>query len=91
MFWYISVQAFYQFLSECFFKNRRAAIIVFNLEDNTSEGECFQHISDLNDDIRKNYGDNLIVLSANEVDLVDENDIDHSAIHDIVEKNDYLG
>ena len=90
-FWDISGQDTYHFLHDRFFKNSIAAIIVYSLENNKSGIESFEHISDWNDNIRKYCGNIPVVLLANKVDLVDEKDIDHSILQELVKKNSFLG
>ncbi|MFX1490053.1 MAG: GTP-binding protein [Promethearchaeota archaeon] len=91
LFWDISGQDTYHFLRERFFKDSIAAIVVCSLEDNISGIESFEHISDWNEDIRNYCGNIPVVLFVNKVDLVDEDDIDHSTIQDIVKQNDFIG
>ncbi|MFW9819970.1 MAG: hypothetical protein ACFFE5_10200, partial [Candidatus Thorarchaeota archaeon] len=74
-----------------FFKNSRAAIIVYSLEENNLGIESFKHISNWYSDIVQFCGIIPVVLFANKVDLIDESILDTSAIEKIVSKHDFLG
>jgi small GTP-binding protein len=89
--WDIAGRDTFRFLRERFYKNSRAAIIVYTLEDNELGIDSFEHISDWNEDIRRFCGNIPVVLFANKADLVDKKDIDHSILQEIVEKNGFLG
>ena len=91
IFWDISGQEKFHFLRDRFFKNSEAAIIVYSLEDNKSGIESFEHISDWNDEIRRYCGNIPVILVANKVDLVDEKNIDHTKIQEVVVKNGFIG
>lgn len=91
LFWDIAGQDKFHFLQPNFFKNSKAAIIVYSLEENQFGKESFKHISDWDNKIIKYCGEIPIVLFANKVDLIDERKIDKSAIEDIVNKNSFIG
>ncbi|MFX1454465.1 MAG: Rab family GTPase [Promethearchaeota archaeon] len=91
LFWDIAGQDKFHFLRPNFFKNSKAAIIVYSLEENQFGMESFKHISDWHNTIIKYCGEIPIVLFANKVDLIDERKIDKSAIEDIVNKNSFIG
>ncbi|MFX0029438.1 MAG: Rab family GTPase [Candidatus Hermodarchaeota archaeon] len=91
IFWDIAGQDHFHFLRPSFFNNSKAAIIVYSLEDNKQGIDSFKHISTWDDDIKKYCGNIPVVLFANKVDLVDENNIDKSVLEKIVEENNYLG
>ena len=91
LFWDIAGQDTFHFLRPSFFKNSKAAIIVYSLEDNKFGEESFKHISDWHEDIIKHCGDIPIVVFANKVDLVDEDNLDDSDIKEIVKENNFLG
>jgi small GTP-binding protein len=91
LFWDIAGQDKFHFLRPNFFKNSKAAIIVYSLEENQFGKESFRHVSDWYRTITKYCGEIPIVLFANKVDLVDENKLDKSSIHNIVNQNSFLG
>ena len=91
MFWDIAGQDKFHFLRPSFFKNSKAAIIVYSLEDNNFGKESFSHISDWYGEITKHCGEIPIVVFANKVDLVDETKLDIYSIQDMVNKNSFLG
>jgi len=90
MFWDIAGQDDFNFFRPSFFKNSRAAIIVYSLEDNKLGEDSFNHIKDWCNDIEQHCEDIPIVLFANKVDLIDENSIDKSAIQEIMKKHNFL-
>ncbi|MFW9876340.1 MAG: Rab family GTPase [Candidatus Thorarchaeota archaeon] len=91
MFWDIAGQDKFHFLRPSFFKNSRAAIIVYSLEENKLGTESFNHISDWYGEITRYCREIPIVIFANKVDLVDEIKLDTSPIQDIVNRNSFLG
>ncbi len=91
LFWDIAGQDTFHFLRPSFFKNSKAAIIVYSLEENRLGEESFKHIPDWHEDITKYCGDVPIVIFANKVDLIDENNLDKSTIQELVNDNNFLG
>ncbi|UCD02250.1 MAG: GTP-binding protein [Promethearchaeota archaeon] len=91
LFWDIAGQDEFNFARPSFFKNSRAAIIVYSLEDNELGKESFTHISNWHNDIKQHCEDIPIVIFANKVDLVDEKNLDESKIQEIVNKYNFLG
>ena len=90
-FWDIAGQDTFHFLRPSFFRNSKAAIIVYSLEENKLGEESFNHIPDWYNEIIKYCGNIPIVVFANKVDLVDEENIDDSDIEEIVSKYNFLG
>lgn len=91
LFWDIAGQDSFHFLRPSFFNTSKAAIIVFSLEENRLGRESFNNISTWYEEIMKYCGNIPIVLFANKVDLVDENNLDHTEIQAITNKNEFLG
>jgi small GTP-binding protein len=91
MFWDIAGQDDFNFARPSFFKNSNAAIIVYSLEENTLGEDSYNHISDWNNDIKHFCGDIPVVLFANKVDLVDENNLNKSKLQDMVDNHNFLG
>ena len=91
LFWDIAGQVDFNFLRPSFFNNSRAAIIVYSLEDTDLGKKSFKHIVDWYKDISQHCGEIPIVIFANKVDLVDEDNLDDSKIQKLVEKHNFLG
>ncbi|MFW9894474.1 MAG: Rab family GTPase [Candidatus Thorarchaeota archaeon] len=91
LFWDIAGQDTFHFLRPNFFKNSRAAIIVYSLEDNKFGRESFDHITTWHDDITKFCGDVPVVLFGNKVDLIDEDKIDNTKIQELIDNDNFLG
>ena len=90
-FWDIAGQDKFHFLRPSFFNKSRAAIIVYSLEDNKLGQESFKNIPNWFGEIKKYCGDIPVVLFANKVDLINENDIKSSVLDELVKENDFLG
>lgn len=90
LFWDIAGQDDFNFARPSFFKNSKAAIVVYSLEENDLGVESFNHISNWHDDIIQFCGDIPVVLFANKVDLVDENKLDNSSIQGVINQHNFL-
>ena len=73
-----------------FYKESKAAIIVYSLEENTLGKKSFTHIENWYEVVEKNCGDIPIVLFANKVDLVDESGINDSEIQALANEYKFL-
>jgi len=91
LFWDIAGQDTFNFLRPSFFKNSVAAIIVYSLEENELGKDSFTHIYNWHEDINQFCGNIPVVMFANKVDLINENDIDHSALQEVVDKQNFIG
>ena len=91
LFWDVAGQDQFHFLRPNFFKNSRAAIIVYSLEENKFGKESFEHILTWHEDIIKHCGDIPIVIFGNKVDLVDEAKLDNSRIQELIDEKNFLG
>lgn len=91
LFWDIAGQDTFHFLRPNFFKNSRAAIIVYSLEDNNFGKDSFDHVLTWHDDIAKFCGDIPIVIFGNKVDLVDDDKLYKNKIQDLMKSNNFLG
>ena len=91
LFWDIAGQDAFNFLRPSFFKNSVAAIIVYTLEENELGEESFKKIHNWDVDIKKYCGDIPVVIFGNKVDLINEKQLDTSAVEKIVKENNYLG
>jgi len=90
LFWDIAGQDDFLFLRPSFYRESRAAIIVYSLEENDLGRRSFEHITDWLEDIKKYCGDIPIVLFANKVDLIDENNLNKTKIQELVKERDFL-
>jgi len=90
LFWDIAGQDDFNFLHHLFYKESKAAIIVYSLEENELGQNSFTHIKNWYEVVEKNCGNIPIVLFANKVDLVDENSINKSKIQKLVNEHNFL-
>ena len=90
VFWDIAGQEDFDFLNPLFYKESKAAIIVYSLEENNLGQKSFIHIKNWYDVIEKNCGTIPIVLFANKVDLVDEPSVNKSKIQKLVNEYHFL-
>jgi len=65
-------------------------IIVYSLEENDLGNESFKHMENWHNELKKYCGNIPVVLFANKVDLIEENDLDISKIQNIVNKQNFL-
>ena len=91
LFWDIAGQDDFLFLRPSFYRDSRAAIIVYSLEENDLGKRSFKHITDWHEDIRKYCGDIPIVVFANKFDLIEENNLDKTNIQEVVKERAFLG
>jgi len=91
IFWDIAGQIDFKFLHPLFYKESRAGIIVCSLEENDLGADSFAHIKNWHDELKKYCGDIPVVLFANKVDLVKENNINSIKIQELINKYNFLG
>ena len=70
IFWDIAGQDDFNFLHPLFFKESRACIIVFSLEENDLGNDSLTHVNNWLEELYKYCGDIPVILFANKVDLV---------------------
>ena len=90
IFWDIAGQIDFNFLQPLFYKESRAGIIVSSLEANDLGKESFTHIKNWHNKLKKYCGDIPVVLFANKVDLVSNNNINKTEIQGIVKKYNFF-
>ena len=90
IFWDIAGQDDFNFLHPLFYKESKAAIIVYSLEENELGQNSFTHIKNWHEILEKNCGNIPIVLFANKVDLVDENSLATTEILKLVNEFNFL-
>jgi len=91
LFWDIAGQDDFGFLRPSFYRESRAAIIVYSLEENDLGKNSYNHIANWHEDIRHFCGDIPVVVFANKLDLVDESSLDHAKVQEMVEDRNFLG
>jgi small GTP-binding protein len=91
LFWDIAGQDSFNFLRPSFYKNSKAAIIVYSLEENKLGEESLNHVTDWCSNITKYCGKIPIIVFANKVDLVDGINLNNSMIRDMINKKHFLG
>lgn len=91
IFWDIAGQNDLTFLRPSFYRDSKAAIIVYSLEKNDLGRESLENIPKWLDDIQKFCGTIPITIFANKVDLVKENLIKQEGIKEIMKDYKFLG
>jgi len=90
IFWDIAGQDDFGFLQPLFYKESKACIIVFSLEDNDLGRDSFDHITEWYNELIKYCMNIPVVVFANKVDLIEENYLERAKIDKIVEKHHFL-
>ena len=86
----IAGQEDFNFLHHLFYKESKAAIIVYSLEENDLGYDSFTHIENWYKKLMKHCGDIPAILFANKVDLIDNSNIDTIRIQELVHKYNFL-
>ena len=89
IFWDIAGQDDFNFLHPLFYRESRAGIIVYSLEENELGKESFIHIKNWHNELKKYCGDIPVVLFANKVDLVEENNLNEAILQNIVKERSF--
>ena len=90
IFWDIAGQADFNFLHHLFYKESKAAIIVYSLEENDLSYDSFTHIENWYKELMKYCGDIPIVLFANKVDLIEIDNFNTILIQELVHKYNFF-
>jgi len=91
IFWDIAGQGSFDFLNSLFYKDSKACIIVYSLEENDLGSESFKHVKKWNEEFKNRCENMPVVLFANKVDLIKEFDLDMSKIQMIVNELKFFG
>jgi small GTP-binding protein len=91
LFWDIAGQDDFNFLRPAFFNDSKAAIVVYSLEENQLGVDSFEHIKNWVKDIYSYCGEIPVVVFANKVDLIDEQELNTSNVAELVKENNFLG
>jgi small GTP-binding protein len=91
IFWDIAGQNDLTFLRPSFYRDSKAAIIVYSLEKNSLGRESLENIPKWLDDIQKFCGTIPITIFANKVDLVEKNIIKQEDIQETMKNYRFLG
>ncbi|TXT57224.1 MAG: Small GTP-binding domain protein [Promethearchaeota archaeon] len=89
-FWDIAGQDRFQFLRSSFYRDSNGAILVYSLEENKVGEKSLKDIPMWFKEIREYCGDIPIIIFANKVDLVNEDDLDDKEIYEYVKKKEIL-
>ncbi len=90
LFWDIAGQDDFLFLRPTFYRASKAAIIVYSLEENDLGKRSFEHIESWYEDIKNFCGDIPVIIFANKVDLIEENNLDTFKIQQIVKNRGFF-
>jgi len=90
-FWDIAGQDEFHFLRPSFYKDSRAAIIVYSLEENKLGKESFKNVIHWYNDLKQFCGVIPVIVFANKVDLVNKDNLDTTKIEKLVKKKNLLG
>jgi len=91
LFWDIAGQDDFNFLHPLFYRESKGCIIVYSLEENDLGEESFEHIENWHNELKKYCSDIPLVLFANKVDLIEEENIDITKIQKLVEERNFFG
>ncbi|MHA1454600.1 MAG: hypothetical protein ACTSR5_01265, partial [Promethearchaeota archaeon] len=87
----IAGQDKFNFMRKMFFKDSKAAVIVYCLVDDKMGKESFKHIKTWYTDVIKFCGSIPIAVIANKVDLSYENVVDIIDIRELIKEKEFLG
>jgi small GTP-binding protein len=88
IFWDIAGQGSYDFLNPLFYRESRACIIVYSLEENELGSESFKNIKNWYEELKMRSGNIPVVVFANKIDLIEEDNLDTSKLVNIAKKLD---
>jgi len=91
IFWDIAGQDDFNFLHPLFYRESKGCIIVFSLEDNDLGEESFNHIENWHNELKKYCSDIPVVIFANKVDLIEEDNLIETNIQEVIRKRNFLG
>ena len=91
VFWDIAGQEDFDFLQPLFYKESKASIVVYSLEDNDLGKNSFDHLKNWVQNLRKYCGEIPMILFANKIDLVEEDELDLLEIKSIIDKYNFIG
>ena len=91
IFYDIAGQDKFNFMRKMFFKDSKAAVIVYSLLDDKNGKESFKNVKTWYTDVLKFCGSIPIAVIANKVDLTYENVVDIIDIREIFKENEFLG
>jgi small GTP-binding protein len=91
IFWDIAGQNDLTFLRPSFYRNSKAAIIVYSLEENELGKESIENARKWSEDVQHFCGAIPLIVFANKVDLVNENAVKQDLIQDKMKNYNFLG
>ena len=81
----------FHFLRPSFYKASKAAIIVYSLEENSLGTRSFEHIRNWLKDVKEFCGNVPVILFANKVDLIKEENMNKDHLEKLVNDNNFTG
>jgi len=84
-FWDIAGQDSFHFVRPSFYAKSHAAIMVYSLEKNKLGKQSYKDIVNWHREVKQFCGDIPIVLFANKVDLIDENNLNNAKIQNLID------
>ncbi len=91
IFYDIAGQDKFNFMRKTFFKDSKAAVIVYSLVDDKKGNESFKNIKTWYADVLRFCGSIPIAVIANKVDLTYENVVDIIDIKEIIKEKEFIG
>jgi small GTP-binding protein len=89
--WDIAGQDKFNFMRALFYKDTKAAVIVYSLEMNKMGKKSLEDVKTWYEDLTKHCGKIPIAVFANKVDIAYENVVDIDKIKEIIGNNESLG
>lgn len=90
VFWDIAGQEDFDFLQPLFYKESKASIVVFSLEENELGNNSFDHISNWVQNLKRFCGEIPMILFANKVDLAEKNDVNLLDIKNVADEHNFI-
>lgn len=89
--WDIAGQDKFNFMRALFYKETKAALIVYSLEMNKMGKKSLEDVKTWYEDLIKHCGKIPVAVCANKVDIAYENVVDIDTIKNIIGNNEFLG
>jgi small GTP-binding protein len=89
--WDLAGQDEFQVFRSSFYKESKAAIIVYSLEQNHRGTESLKNVMKWYEEMKQYCEDIPIVIFANKTDLVEDTKIDDNSFEELSTKENYLG
>jgi len=90
LFWDIAGQDDFHFLRPSFYRASKAAIIVYSLEENNLGKRSIKSILRWRADVKEFCGDIPILIFANKVDLINEENLNKAYLQEFINEHHFL-